>query len=464
VSDTTTRFWHPFADMAAVSAGGELVLARGEGAHVIDEQGRRYLDAAGGLWFANVGHGRAEIAEATARQMATLASYSSFGDLANRPALDLADRLAALAPMADARVFFTSGGSDSVDTAVKLVRRYWDEMGQPQRQVIVTREHAYHGMHLAGTSLAGIPANQASHGSLDPAVVQVPWDDATALEQLLSERDDIAAFFCEPVIGAGGVYAPPPGYLEAVRESCRRHGVLFVADEVITGYGRTGAMFASDRWSLDPDIVLTAKGLTSGYVPMGAVLISGRVAEPFWTRGDHPVLWRHGYTYSGHAAAAAAAMANLDILEREGLVARVDRLQHALAGALSPLAAYDVISEVRTGTGLLTAVDFTPEALAAGIPAQVLAGLRERGVLTRALASGAIQVSPPFVIEESDLEVLAAALASALESAGSGRRESDAAPVPAGVAADLLPEITLDEGVDGFDDDHYLSDRPPHHG
>ncbi len=460
MTETTTRFWHPFADMAAVSAKGELVLARGEGARVFDEQGRGYLDAAGGLWFANVGHGRREIAEAASRQMSTLASYSTFADLANRPALDLAARLAEMAPMADARVFFTSGGSDSVDTAVKLVRRYWSEMGQPQRQVIVTRQHAYHGMHLAGTSLAGIPANQASHGSLDPAVVVIPWDDAQALDRVLDERDDIAAFFCEPVIGAGGVYAPPDGYLESVRDICRRHGVLFVADEVITGYGRTGAMFASDRWSLDPDIVLTAKGLTSGYLPMGAVIVAGRVAEPFWTPRDQPVLWRHGYTYSGHAAAAAAALANLDILEREGLVARVDALQHDLASALSPLASYDVISEVRTGVGLLTAVDFTPEALAAGVPARVLAGMRERGVLTRLLASGAIQVSPPFVVSTDDIAELAEVIGDSLEAAG-----CVAAPATApSSAADLLPQITTDEGVDGFDDDHYLRDRPPHHG
>lgn len=263
--------------MAAVADQGELVIDRGEGAHVIDEQGRRYLDASAGLWYCNVGHGREELAEAAAAQMRRLASYSAFGDLATRPALDLADRLAEMAPMSQARIFLTSGGSDSVDTAVKLVRRYWAEMGQPGRSVIVTREHAYHGMHLAGTSLAGIAANRAGHGTLDPAVVQVPWDDADALEALLAGRDDVAAFFCEPIIGAGGVYAPPRGYLDRVREICRRHGVLFVADEVICGYGRAGDMFASTRWSLDPDVVLTAKGITSGYIPLGAVLVAGSV-------------------------------------------------------------------------------------------------------------------------------------------------------------------------------------------
>ena len=442
--------------MAAVAESGELVIERGEGAYVVDERGRRYLDAAAGLWYCNVGHGRSELADAARTQMARLASYSAFGDLATQPAIDLAERLSDLAPMPGARIFLTSGGSDSVDTAVKLVRRYWAEVGQPARTVIVTREHAYHGMHLAGTSLAGIEANRSGHGDLDPAVVQVPWNDADALEALLSTRTDIAAFFCEPVIGAGGVYAPPPDYLDRVRESCRRHGVVFVADEVICGYGRTGSMFASDRWSLDPDIMLTAKGITSGYIPLGAVLVSERIAEPFWS-GDHgPVMWRHGYTYSAHATACAVAMANLDIVESEGLVARVDSAQHRLGAALRPLAAFDVVSQVRAGVGLLAAVDYTTEAKTEGLPAAVLAGLRERGVLTRNLASGALQISPPFVIDQADIDVLAQAIADALTAAGGVRAASP--------ASELLPEITRDEGVEGYDDRHYLEQRPPHHG
>lgn len=321
---------------------------------------------------------------------------------------------------------------------------------------MVTREHAYHGMHLAGTSLAGIAANRAGHGDLDPAVVQVPWDDADALEAVLQERDDVAAFFCEPIIGAGGVYAPPRGYLDRVREICRRHGVLFVADEVICGYGRAGDMFASTRWSLEPDVLLTAKGITSGYIPLGAVLVAKSVAAPFWEHRDEPVMWRHGYTYSAHATACAVALANLDILEREDLIARVDALQHRLGAALLPLASYDVVSEVRAGVGLLAAVDYSPEAKAAGVPARVLAGLRERGVLTRNLASGALQVSPPFVVDDADVALLGQAIADALVDAGAVR-----SPLP---ASGLLPDITGDEGVDSYDDRHYLEQRPPHHG
>ena len=375
--------------MAAVGRTGELVLASGEGAYVVDESGRRYLDAAAGLWYCNVGHGRREIADAAAEQMRRLAAYSAFGDLATRPALDLAERLSAMAPMADARVFLTSGGSDSVDTAVKLARRYWTEVGRPERTAIVTRTHAYHGMHLAGTSLAGIAANRLGHGDLDAAVVQVDWDDSGALEDVLDERDDVAAFFCEPVIGAGGVYAPPPGYLREVRELCRRHGVLFVADEVICGYGRVGAMFASDRWNLDPDVVLTAKGITSGYIPLGAVLVSGRVAEPFWADRAAPVIWRHGYTYSAHATACAVAMANLDIVEREGLVARVDGLQHdgrhQRGSGVRRLAHRDHEIEVRDRLCTLLDVDVAVEAAVAARRAAQQPGERGPAAAVHAL-------------------------------------------------------------------------------
>jgi putrescine aminotransferase len=451
-----TRLWHPFADMAAVADSGELVIESGAGAYVVDESGRRYLDASAGLWYCNVGHGRRELADAAQQQMARLASYSAFGDLATRPAIELASRLAGVAPMDDARVFLTSGGSDGVDTAVKLARRYWAELGHGDRTAIVTREHAYHGMHLAGTSLAGIDANRAGHGDLDPAVLRVPWDDAEALESLLSSRSDVGAFFCEPIIGAGGVYAPPPAYLERVREICRAHEVLFVADEVICGYGRTGRMFASDRWSLDPDILLSAKGITSGYVPLGAVIVSGRVASPFWSGDRGPVVWRHGYTYSAHATACAVALVNLDIIERERLIEHVDRMQHRLGSALAPLSAFDVVEEVRAGVGLLAAVDYTPEAKQSGVPGLVLSGLRDRGVLTRNLASGALQISPAFVVDDADITLLVSAIAEAIAAAGGQRARPE--------ASDLLPDITTDEGIDAFDDQHYLDQRPPHHG
>lgn len=396
--------------MSAVEAVGELVLARGSGASVFDADGREYLDLTAGLWFANVGHGRREIADAMGAQASALAAYSTFGDLANEPVLGLAERLAVLAPVPDSKVFFTSGGSDAVDTAAKLVRRYWSVVGRPHKTTIITRERAYHGMHWGGTALAGIEPNRSGYGAWGADVAHVPWDDADALadtiDQLDRERgeDTVAAFFCEPVMGAGGVHFAGEEYLRRAREVCRERDVLWVSDEVITGYGRTGEWFASDRFDLAPDLVLTAKGLTSGYAPMGAVLVSPSVTEPFWngTAGA----WRHGYTYSGHAVAAAAGLANLDLIEGEDLIGRVRELEPLLTSALENLATHPLVTEVRSGVGLLAAVQVDPAALDEdpSIPTRVVSGLRSRGVLTRPLVDGSLQVSPPFVVSEQQLK------------------------------------------------------------
>ena len=409
-------FWHSFADMAALEAGGELVVDRGEGVYIWDEDGRRYLDATAGLWYCNVGYGRGEIADAAAAQLRKLSAYSTFGDLSNRPAIELAERVAAFSPDPDSRVFLTSGGSDSIDTAAKMARRYWQLTGRADRTLFVTRENAYHGMHIAGTSLAGIEANAAGYGPLVGDVVKVAWDSADALRDVIDAAtpERVAAFFCEPIIGAGGVFPPPPGYLAEVREICRRSGVLFVADEVITGFGRAGDWFANNRWDLKPDIITCAKGITSGYLPMGGVIASPRVAEPFWTSGG---LWRHGYTYSGHATVAAAAMANLDIMEREGLPKRVLQLETDLADALTPLAEHPMVDEVRAGTGVLAAVQLSAEAIAEDptLPRRAVAACRDAGIMTRTLATGGLQVSPALVIDGAGLNELRDGFRTALD-------------------------------------------------
>ena len=304
-----TRFWHGFADMHAVRRN-EVVLVSGEGATIVDREGRRYLDATGGLWFADVGFGREEIGAAVAAQMTRLHAYSSFGAYVVDIGLELADRLAASAPIPDAKVFLASGGSEGVETAAKLVRRYWDAVGRPGRQTIVTREFSYHGMAAYGTALAGIAPNREGYGGQLVADVEiVPAMDVDAVRALFEAHGDrIGAFFGEPVIGAGGVYAPPDGYWPAIAELCRRHDVLLVADEVVTGFGRTGTMWGSQRYGVEPDIVIFAKGATSGYQPLGGILVGPRVSEPFWERPGS--LFRHGYTYQGHGAACAAGMAN----------------------------------------------------------------------------------------------------------------------------------------------------------
>ncbi|MPZ60054.1 MAG: aminotransferase class III-fold pyridoxal phosphate-dependent enzyme [Propionibacteriales bacterium] len=408
-----SALWHPFSDMGAVERDGEFVVTRGEGVHVWDDRGNRYLDATAGLWFTNVGHGRAELAEAAAAQIRRIAAYSTFGDVVSPPTAELADRLAAIAPVQGSRVFFTSGGSDAIDTAMKLARRYWHEVGHPERTVVVGRTKAYHGTHVGGTALAGIPGNREGYGELMADAATVAWDDAddlrATIERVGPER--IAAFFCEPVVGAGGVHPPPLGYLEAVRKVCREYDVLFVADEVVTGYGRIGgSWFASSRFDLQPDMVTTAKGLTSGYLPMGAVLIAPRVTEPFF-RPDAGVWLRHGYTYSGHATAAAVALANLDIIERENLLDEAARLEKSISATFAPLAEHPLVEEVRSGVGALAAVQLLD---AAHAPALVNT-LRKHGVSSRAVGQGAVQVSPAFVMTDAQVQELADGLRAGLD-------------------------------------------------
>lgn len=410
--------WNPFANMATL-AGNEITIVRGEGSTVYDREGRAYLDALASLWYCNVGYGRAELAEAAAAQMREIAGFQTFEYYSNPPAQALCRRIASLAPMPGAKVILTpGGGSDAVDTAGKLARAYWRAMGQPGKQVIISRSHAYHGMNAYGTSLGGIPLLTEAFAPLVSQVEQVPWDDPAALGKTieLAGAGQVAAFFCEPVIGAGGVYPPPDGYLAAVRDICRRNNVLFVADEVITGYGRTGQWFASGRFDLDPDLVTSAKGLSSGYLPIGAVIASSRVAEPFWREGSAEV-FRHGYTYSGHPAAAAVALANLDLIEREHLVERVAALEPVLAAKMAPLASLPLVGAVRAGTGLLAAAEIAEDARAAdpAIGQKLVLAVRKRGVITRLLRGIALQVSPPFVITEAEIDRIAEAFAGAFD-------------------------------------------------
>src|SRR3954454_10225051 len=388
-----------------------LTIVRGEGALVWDDTGREYVDVTAALWVCNIGHGRAELADAAARQMREVAAYHTFGPFTNPRAEELAQRVAALSPLDEAKVFFTAGGgSDAIDTAGKLARAYWHTTGRPDKQLIVSRNLAHHGVNAYGTSLGGIPANAAAFGRLVADVEQVPWDDADALaavvERLGPER--VPAFVCEPVVGAGGVLPPPPGYLERIEEICRANDVLLIADEVITGFGRLGAWFGSERFGIRPDLVTVAKGITSGYLPLGAVIASGRIAEPFWKPGGTELL-RHGYTYSGHATACAVALANIHVLESERLIERVRELEPVLDAALRPLESHDLVREVRT-IGLLGAVELDRE-----LADRVAAETQERGVIRRALRGVALQISPPFVVTEEQLATVAAVIRESLD-------------------------------------------------
>ncbi len=393
---------------------GEIVIVRGEGAYLWDEDGNRYLDTPSGLWYCNVGHGRKEIADAVARQMGQIETYHTFQQFANRPALDLAARVAALAPIPNAKVFLTSGGSDAIDTAGKLARRYWSGMEKPEKRTVVTRDRGYHGLHVFGTSIIGLEINREGLGDLVPHSIRVPTNDAAAFAAVVAEHgaDTIAAFFAEPIVGTGGVIHPAPGYFEEVQRICHEHDILFVADEVITGFGRTGELFATQRFGLEPDMMIMAKGITSGYLPLGGVIVSERVWAPFW-EDESDLVFRHGLTYAGHASVCAAAMANLDILEREELVARVRSLESVLERELRSLESHELVQEVRAGIGLMAGVHLHD----AGVAQGVANGMLARGVIGRSLPDGVIHIAPPFVVTEDDLSMLAGVLGEALDEA-----------------------------------------------
>jgi putrescine aminotransferase len=414
VSDT--RLWHPFADMAAVR-GEELVLVRGEGVHVWDDAGNRYLDGSASLWYCNVGHGRVEIADAVSAQLRTLETYSIFGDVANPPALELAEKLAIVAPMDDAKVFFTTGGGDAIDTAAKFARLYWQTTGRPERVHIIGRTNGYHGTMAFGTSIGGMPSVRQGWGPLVPETSQVQHDSAQALREEIERigADRVAAFFCEPVIGAGGVFPPVPGYIEEVAEICADAGVLFVVDAVITGFGRLGGWYGCERFGVRPDMITFAKGVTSGYQPLGGVVVSGQVAEPFWSEPDR-IMVRHGQTYAGHASACAAGLANLAILEREGLLTRGQELEDDFYAALSPLADHPLVAEVRGGVGLMAAVQLADEVLEADDHAStsLYKAVRRNGVLTRGHALG-LAISPPLTVSIAEIDEIAGAVQAGLD-------------------------------------------------
>lgn len=407
--------WRAFSDMRT-PADDRSVIARAEGCWVWDTAGRRHLDAVGGLWYCNIGHGRSEMAAAVADQLRTLDTYPAFGDYANDVAVELAARLAELAPTPDVRVLLQSGGSDAVDTAVKLARQHWQLRGQTDRVHVVSRKGGYHGVHGLGTSVGGIAANRTAWGPLDAATGQVERDSVDDLARTFDALgpDRVAAFVCEPVIGSGGVHPPAPGYLEAAADLCQRRGILFVADAVIVGFGRLGTWFGVERWGLRPDLIVLAKGLTSGYLPLGAVLASERIWAPYLA-GDTGPVFRHGNTYSGHATCCRAALTNLDIIEREGLLDRGLAIERELDAMLAPLRDHPAVAEVRS-VGALAAVELDAELLArrTDLPLRLARSAREAGVIVRPMATS-LGIAPPLIVTTEELRLVPAALEHALD-------------------------------------------------
>jgi adenosylmethionine-8-amino-7-oxononanoate aminotransferase len=407
-------YWNPQAHMPTARER-RLVITRGQGVWVETSTGDRLIDATSSLWHANIGHGRERLARAAYDQMVKLETYHTFGRTVNEPALVLADWLAANAPMAGAKVMLTSGGSDSVDLACKLARRHWQLEGRPGKKLILSRHNAYHGLHAFGTSVAGLTYNREGYGtdSLVPETARIATNDLDDVRRSVLELgpESIAAIIAEPVIGTGGVIPPADGYLEGLQALCRQHDILFVADEVITGFGRTGHMFASQRWDLEPDMVAMAKGITSGYAPLGGVLVAPRVADRFFAGPDAPI-FRHGLTYSGHATACAVALANLDVLAEEALVAEARRLEAVLAQTVKPLRDSDLVVDVRAGAGFMAGVQLRAEVDADPIIDSCAAS----GVLIRTIHDNTLQICPPFVSTDEDVARIVDAIDGALAS------------------------------------------------
>ena len=406
----TPRFLHPFA---RVAAGPEafISIVRGAGSTVWDDLGTPYIDALASLWYCNIGHGRREVAAAVAAQMEQLEVFHTFERFTNPAAEQLCDRLSAGAPMPDARVFLTSGGSEAVETAFKLARLAHSAAGAPERRLIVSRVPSYHGVTYGAMSATGLPLNQAGFGTLLPDVVGVGRDDLAALDALLAERgDELAAIIAEPVIGAGGVYPPAPGYFAALRERCDRHGAFLIVDEVICGFGRLGSWWGSSHYGVRPDLVTFAKGVTSGYAPLGGVLVGPAVADRLTS--DPTLVLRHGYTYSGHPTGCAAANANLDILAAEDLPSRANAVGGRLAAGLRGLVDGDAVVEVR-GAGAVWAVELGGGRNSLDVREELLA----RGVIARPLGPTAVAFCPPLVITDTEIDRVVEATAAATRAA-----------------------------------------------
>jgi putrescine---pyruvate transaminase len=417
---------HPFSDQAALAEKGVRIITRAEGCWLWDSEGNRILDGMAGLWCMNVGYGRAELVEAARRQMATLPFYNTFFQCATAPAIELAARLAEIAPAGFSRVFFANSGSEANDTVVKLVRYFWKLQGKPKKQTMIGRSYGYHGVTLAAASLSGLPNMHlqfdlplagfahvpapywyAEGGELTPE--EYGQRAARALEEKILELgpETVGAFIGEPVQGAGGVVIPPAGYWAEIQRICRKHDVLLVADEVVCGFGRTGRWFGSERFGIEPDMITVAKGLSSGYVPIAAVLLGPRVGDALAAAHEE---WAHGFTYSGHPVAAAVALENIRVIEAEGLHERAaGPLGDHFAAALAGLADHPLVGEARS-CGLLGALELVADkGTRRYFPTARKVGLTcrehciENGLVMRAVRDVMI-LAPPLVITEAEID------------------------------------------------------------
>ena len=392
----TSALLHPFSKP---SSDNFRTLVRSEGVRVWDDEGNEYIDGLGSLWYCQVGHNRAELVQAITNQLQTLSSYHTFAPMGSQISDQAAERIRSVSPFPDGRVFLCSSGSESVDSAIKIMRKVAILRGEPERQIILRRSRGYHGVNVGGTTLQGIPANREGWGDLLPKVLEIDPTNIESAASIFKEHgQNIAGVVTEAVQGAGGVFPPPDGFLEGLRRLCDDNGSLLVFDEVITGFGRTGNWFASDTYNVKPDLITFAKGVTSGYQPMGGVLVSRALCDLF--EQDPDFVFMHGYTYSGHPAACAAAIANIDLIEKEGLVERAKHIGKRLSQGLEALKSDGLLSEVR-GVGAIWAGQIEGATTEQGLA--VRDKMTEKGVICRAI-NGALAFCPPLIIEDQDID------------------------------------------------------------
>ena len=420
------HFLHPFTDFQALAKKGSRIITRAENIYLTDSEGHRILDAMSGLWCVNVGYGQQALIDAATRQLGELPFYNAFFQTATPPAIELAELLAQVTPPQFRHVFFTSSGSEGNDTVVRMVRRYWDILGQPDRQVIISRRNGYHGSTMAGASLGGMAGMHAQGGLPIPGIehIEQPYwvehgqgmsreEFGLVAARWLEERilaigpDRVAAFIGEPVQGAGGVIIPPITYWPEIQRICDKYGVLLVSDEVICGFGRTGRWFGCETMGFRPDLMTFAKGVTSGYVPLGGVMVGDRVAQALIERGGE---FEHGYTYSGHPVACAVALANIRLIREQRLVERVhDDVGPYLAEAFAALRDHPLVGDAET-CGLMGAVLLVKDKIglkpfdpAVGIGMVCRGHCFREGLIMRAVGNRMI-IAPPLVITRAQID------------------------------------------------------------
>lgn len=431
------HFLHPFTDFQALAKKGSRIITRADNIYLWDSEGHKILDAMSGLWCVNVGYGQQALIDAATRQMKELPFYNAFFQTATPPAIALAELLAEVTPPQFKHVFFSSSGSEGNDTIVRMVRRYWDVLGQPQRQVIISRRNGYHGSTMAGASLGGMAGMHAQGGLPIPGIVHIDqpyWVEhgrgmdrdefglvaARWLEAKILEvgPENVAAFIGEPVQGAGGVIIPPETYWPEVQRICDRYGILLVSDEVICGFGRTGHWFGCERFGTKPDLMTFAKGVTSGYVPLGGVMVGERVAKVLIEQGGE---FEHGYTYSGHPVACAVALANIGLIRDLKLVEHVhDDVGPYLAEQYASLADHPLVGDAST-CGLMGALllvkdkerlTFFPDELSIGMVCR--GHCFANGLIMRAVGNRMI-IAPPLVITRAQIDELIALIRRCLD-------------------------------------------------